>query len=101
MLTARQVISICTLSKKPPLHLSHVTRMYKMKPVSLRSINRVMEQQKIYILCEFRDTHLLTNGFPCWWVLLKDWRSVTTRPSTRDSPLCSHQGQRCSSAPKF
>lgn len=56
MLSARQVISIATLSKKPPLRLSHVTRMYKMKSVSLRSINKIMEQQKMYFLCEFRDT---------------------------------------------
>jgi hypothetical protein len=61
MLTARQLVTIATGNTTPPFHLSDISKLYTIKPFSLRSAANLAHAQKTYLLLEIRDVGLLKN----------------------------------------
>jgi len=59
MLTAMQMSAIATQNSLPPWHLSGLSKMYNVKPFSLRNFAEVMQQQKTFLECDVRDMSLL------------------------------------------
>jgi hypothetical protein len=59
MLTAGQMATIATESSIRPLHLSATSKMYKLSPLKLSSVENLMKQQKVYLQLQVRDISLL------------------------------------------
>jgi hypothetical protein len=59
MLTASQLVAIATGNSNPPYRLSSLSKLYAMKPLSLRSVSNLMERQNCYVVCEIRDPAIL------------------------------------------
>jgi hypothetical protein len=61
MLTGRQLMSIVTPGAKPPHRLSDLSRMYVMRPLSVRKFYELLQKQQAYFICEIRDASILTS----------------------------------------
>ena len=75
MLTARQMVIIATRSSVPPLRLSDLSKMYSVKPFSLRTIGNLMQQQKTYLQVQVRDLSLM-KSVNSYSELQKSWATA-------------------------
>ena len=61
MLTIRQMVAIATQGGAAPVHVSALGKMFNVKPLSVRSIANLMENQKTYLEFRVIDKSVLTG----------------------------------------
>jgi hypothetical protein len=62
MLTATQMVAIATRNGTPPMHLSGLAELYKVHPLSLRSVANLIDQQKTFMEYQVRDVSLVAKS---------------------------------------
>jgi hypothetical protein len=62
MLTATQMVAIATRNGTPPMHLSGLAELYKVHPLSLRSVANLIDQQKTFLEYQVRDVSLVAKS---------------------------------------
>jgi Tetrapyrrole (Corrin/Porphyrin) Methylases len=67
MLTAIQIAAITSQSLSFPLRLSSVLKLYRVRPLSLRTVAKLLETQTSYIVLEVRDPSILSSDIRTQW----------------------------------